>query len=304
MDFWIKPASPYDFNLTVGIYGKFQGEIVDNYVDGIYRRLLNIADTYTLISVKSIGTVDKPKLHVSVDPETISTEQNLIMRKVEHMLSTNVDLKSFYRSMRNDRVLSEIKDELYGLRAPRTASFYEALVIAITEQQIALPMAILTKERVVRRYGEMMTLKGHDYYAFPSPNVLANAKVQDLRDLKLSRRKAEYIIDFSRKVTESELNLDEIAELSNEEILGILTKVRGMGRWTVEYAMVRGLGRFDALPANDAALRKIVSTLYYEGERVSEEEVRKLLGQWGEYKGYAAFYLLNMGRLKQNSNSC
>lgn len=298
MDFRIKPTIPYDFDLTVGIYSKFKGEIVDNYTDGVYRRLLNIDDTYFLISVKSTGTIDDPELLVSVHPESIAIMENQVRSKVEHMLSTNLDLQSFYSAITRDNVLSKVKDKLYGLRPPRTASFYEALIIAIIEQQIALPIAILNKGRIVRRYGKQMTFHGKKHYAFPSPDALANAKVHDLRNLKLSQNKAEYITNFSQKVMTGELNLDEIGELSNEEIIDILTKIRGIGRWTAEYAIVRGLGRLAALPANDAALKKIVSALYCDGKGVSEEEVRVLLDQWREFKGYVAFYLLNMGRLK------
>jgi len=86
--------------------------------------------------------------------------------------------------------------------------------------------------------------------------------------------------------------------LQNQEIIDILTKIRGIGKWTAEYAIIRGLGRLDSLPANDVALRKVVSTLYYGGKEVSEDDVRKLLDKWGKYKGFAAFYLLNMERLK------
>jgi DNA-3-methyladenine glycosylase II len=101
-----------------------------------------------------------------------------------------------------------------------------------------------------------------------------------------------------KKILSLELDLEGIVESSNEKIIDILTKIRGIGKWTAEYALVRGLGRLDALPANDAALKKIISNIYYEGKNVSEEEVHKLLGKWGQYKGLAAFYLLNMGRLK------
>jgi len=67
-----------------------------------------------------------------------------------------------------------------------------------------------------------------------------------------------------------------------------------VGRRTAEYAVVEGLGKFDVLPANDAALKRVVSALYYEGREVTGEEVRHLLDEHGHYKEYVAFYLLSL----------
>jgi len=297
--FRIKPTSPYNFDLTVGIFSKFLGEVVDIfYINSAYRRLLNIAGNYVFVSVKSVGNVDNPELYVEVYPEDIQPDENLIKQKLEHILSTNIALEGFYSMMCEDKVLSEITNRLYALRPPRTESFYEALVIAIIEQQIALPIAVMNKGYLVRKYGKKILFDGKEYYAFPAPYALANTKVEDLRKLRLSRRKAEYIIELSTKIINGELDLAKINSLQNQEIIDILTKIRGIGKWTAEYAIVRGLGRLDSLPANDVALRKVVSTLYYGGKEVSEDDVRKLLDKWGKYKGFAAFYLLNMGRLK------
>ena len=293
MRFRIVPTSPYDFDLTVGTYGKFEGEAVDNYAAGIYRRVINIGDRYMLVSVESVGTVNQPILSVSVHPESPMVEESEVRRKVENMLSTNDDLLVFYSTIAKDPVLSKVRDDLYGLRPPKAESLYEALIIAITEQQISLRAALVIRGRIARRYGEKIRFQGREYYAFPSQSAFANVKARGLIQLGLSRGKAEYVMDLSRKVSSGELNLEEIAELPTGELITTLMKIKGIGRWTAEYATVRGLGRLDALPADDAALRRVISNLYYGGREVSEQDVRELLDQWGQYRGYAAFYLLS-----------
>jgi DNA-3-methyladenine glycosylase II len=294
MGFLLTPTPPYNFDLTMRTYGILPGEVVDSYVDGVYRRVLKIEDEHVLVSVESIGTVDEPRLRVSVRPNVSTKLGREVRRKVRHMLNTDVDVRSFYSAMRRNRVLSRVVDELYGLRATKTESLYEALVIAITEQQISLRAAVAIRGRIARRYGRTIVLGDREYCSFPSEDVMARANPQRLRDMGLSARKAEYIVGLSRQVARGELNLEGLAALPTEDLVRELTRIRGVGTWTAEYAVVRGLGRFDALPADDAALRRVVSALYYCGREVTGEEVRRLLDEFGQHRGLVAFYLLGL----------
>ncbi len=70
-----------------------------------------------------------------------------------------------------------------------------------------------------------------------------------------------------------------------------------MGRWTAEYAAIRGLGRMSFLLADDLGVRNIVSELYFGGRGATPDEIRSLLIGWGDQKGLLAFYLLNLRRL-------
>jgi len=301
MNFRLVPTAPYDFDLTMRTYGVLPGEAVDSYVDRVYRRVLSAEDRHVLVSVESIGTVDEPELTVSVRPNIPPRLEEEVRRKLKHMLSADVDLRGFYSAISNDRVLARIASELYGLRATKTESLYEALVIAITEQQISLRAAVTIRGRIARRYGHSVVLGGREYYSFPSESTMSTARLQRLRDLGLSGKKAGYIMGLSRQAARGRLDLEGMIGLSTEEIVGELTKIRGVGKWTAEYAVARGLGRFDALPANDAALKRVVSALYYEGREVTEEEVRRLLDEYGHYKGYVAFYLLGLELLGRES---
>lgn len=294
----IEPMAPYNFELSLGIYGKFRGEIVDRYSEDAYSRALVIDGVFVLSTVSSIGSIVQPRLSVRLCSQgDLSRIESQVLQVLEHMLNTRLDLKSFYAMIDSDPVLSKLKHKFFGLRPPRTASFFEALILAITEQQIALPFAIVLKGRLVKRYGAKIEHTGQVFYTFPEPATLAAADPQDLRDMKYSWRKAEYIIGLSQLVHSGELDLEALAQMSNGQIIDALTQIRGLGRWSAEYAIVRGLGRLDALPANDAALKRIISQMYFDGESVIEETVRTWLDQWGCHRGLAAFYLLNEGRL-------
>ena len=290
MKFYINPKPPFDFNLVASLYSRFPTQCVDLYSEEIYKRVLRLKNKIHLIKVSSMGSVEEPKLLVEVFPSV--SKKNLVEDKVKWIVGANEDTEGFYQLALADEKFAKIVKNLYGLRAPKTPTVFEALIIAITEQQIALPVAIAVRKRLVEKYGDSMKIEGRKYYAFPTPEQLAKAKPGDIRELKFSTRKAEYIVGISKIVASGEVNLEEMREWDSEKILDTLTPIRGLGPWSVEYMMCRGMGRYDALPVADIGLRASITKYLGKKERVSEKEVRQLLEPFGKHKGNAAFYLI------------
>ena len=290
MKFFILPKPPFNFGLVASLYSRFPVQCVDLYSKGIYERALRVKNKIYLLKVKSTGSVEKPKLLVEVLPGTGNKE--FFEEKIKWMTGTEDDIKGFYKVGLKDKRFARIIKHLYGLRAPKTPTVFEALIIAITEQQIALPVAISMRKILVEKYGDSIEIADKRYYTFPSPESLAKAKPEEIRKLKFSSRKSDYIVDISKKVANGEIDLEEMKEWDKEIISATLTKIKGIGPWTAEYMMCRGMGRYDALPANDMGLKASVTKYLNKQERVSEKEVRRLLELFGKYKGYAAFYLI------------
>lgn len=290
MKFFIEPKPPFNFELITSLYARFPTQSVDLYHNGIYERVLKDKNKLFLVRVKSIGSIEKPKLQVEV--LLAGAEKKVIEEQIKWILGTDDEISGFYKAALADKKFALIIKNLYGLRAPRTPVVFEALIIALTEQQIALPVAIALRKRLVEKYGESLKIDSKKYFAFPTPEVLAKAKSDEIRKLGLSTRKAEYVVGVSEKVVKGELNLEKMKAWSKEKILATLTKIRGLGPWTVEYMMCRGMGRYDALPANDIGLRISLTKFLGKKERVSEKETRDFLEHFGKYKGYAAFYLI------------
>ena len=287
---FIEPKPPFNFELITSLYSRFPTQCVDLYSQGTYERVLRDKDKLFLIRVKSAGLVEKPKLQIEVLPP--GARKKFIEDQVRWILGTDDETEGFYKIALADKKFAPVIKNLYGLRAPRTPTVYEALIIALTEQQIALSVALSLRKKLVEKYGERLKIKGKKYFAFPEPEVLAQAKPAEIRKLGLSIRKAEYIINVSQKVTGGELDLEKMKTWEMEKVLETLIKIRGLGPWTVEYMMCRGMGRYEALPANDMGLRISLTKFFDKKERVSEKEVRKFLDHFGKYKGYAAFYLI------------
>ena len=151
----LKPTPPFDFDLTVGYQASFQSYYGDSLLrDGTYRQLLEFNGKLLLVSARSTGTVERPELEVDVLGEDVSRKDVLsASEKLASMLGMSTELREYYAFAQGDPDMAFITRELYGLHIPRTGSIFEALVMAITSQQIAFNVASLIRNLLVRTYG-------------------------------------------------------------------------------------------------------------------------------------------------------
>ena len=139
----LKPASPYSFTLTAAYVtffrGRYGGDIFEN---GLYQRLLDLGGRLCLAGVRASGMEDSPVLEIEfLSPSLDEATVDRARERINWMLGTNRDIKPFYKMAQNDRVLTPLVQELWGLHIPHTASVYEALVQAILGQQISSHVA-------------------------------------------------------------------------------------------------------------------------------------------------------------------
>lgn len=296
---------PFNFELYTGLYSSYTfPELVDVVMGNQYYRVIYTAnEKMVLLVIEAEGTIDHPDLNIVTYSSSPLSESDLsyIRKKVRWMLGLDEDLSGFYRHIReHDPVLSRFIDRLYGLRAPATPTVFEAAVHALVEQQISFNFAGKIKSRLVKEYGETIEVGGKVYYGFPRPEALARTTPDDLRLLQLSRRKGEYIRDVAAKVVAGEFDFESLMSQPNEIVIEEISKLRGLGKWTAEMIMVRGMRKLDAIPADDVALRRLISHYYFNDDAVSSEDARKLAeSRWGKYRGYAAFYLMYGGRVEK-----
>jgi DNA-3-methyladenine glycosylase II len=147
------------------------------------------------------------------------------------------------------------------------------------------------KRRVVLQLGATALVDGREYHAFPTPEALAAASEEELVALKLSRRKAEYVRDLAIAVSDSRLDLEALRGHTHDEIVEYLVGIRGIGRWTAEYVVLRGYGYPDALPAGDAGLRRQVLRYYALPEPPSEAALTAIAEAWRPFRSWATLYL-------------
>jgi DNA-3-methyladenine glycosylase II len=289
----IKPVSPFDFDLTAGYHTYFRGRYGTDSLDGgIYRRLLDLGDRLALVSVRSTGSIADPELSVEVQGEDLSPRDVAnASKQVMWVLGGEQDLAPFYAQAEADPALSNIVNHCNGLHLPHTATVFEALVLAILGQQIATAVARIVRTLLIETYGPSQTFEGAVHHAFPRPESLYTASVADLRQLKLSQRKAEYVRGIATAALDGSGWLEGLRDSSDEEVVRRVTELRGVGHWTAQWVLVRGLGRPDAFPSGDLALQRAISHLYFGGEKLSAGQIEEFSRRWSPFRTYATVYL-------------
>ena len=294
----ITPVAPFDFELTAGYLTYFQGRYAtDSLVDGVYRRLLDLDGQLVLASVSSLGSLEKPELSVELQGEGLTSDNvEVATDKVAWILGVGQELEPFYASAQGDPAMAAITQRFHGLHMPHTASVFEALVLAILGQQIATNVARIIRTLLIETYGPRQTIDGETHYAFPRPETLAALRVEDLRGMKLSQRKAEYVHGIACTALDDPEFIEGLHHLDDEAVVRQITSLRGVGNWTAQWLLIRALGRPDALPLGDLALRRVVSRLYFQDEPMNDSQVEEFCRRWSPYRTYATTYMFTAMR--------
>jgi DNA-3-methyladenine glycosylase II len=287
------PKPPFGFSHTAAIFSRGDPRI-RIYSEGIFRHALEIDNCPVLVEVRSEGTVDMPRLSITVRSDRSVTAR--IKRGtagiISRIFSTEDNLAPFYQAMETDPVMADITRQLYGLRAPATPTVFEALVDSIIEQQISLKVAQGIEHRLIRARGNTIHVNGETYYCYPTSQALAATPDVTFRACGLTLRKGEYIRGISQQILAGDLDPEAFRhEPDTETVIQEMVKIRGIGRWTAELTILRGLHRPDAFPADDVGVRRFISQYYCGGKKITAAEARDFAERWGTWKGFAAYYL-------------
>jgi DNA-3-methyladenine glycosylase II len=286
------PPFRYDLNAEIFANGDKQ---IRNYEDGKFWQVIRGSGKLILITVKAAGTVDEPKVSVEMksNREITAKDTKKTEKIVNLLFSLDLNLQPFYETAKGDKIMAQLTRKLWGLKIPTTPTVFEALVDSIVEQQISLKVANSIESRIIKKFGESLDLEGCIYFAYPTPQQLASISIEEFRQCGLSLRKGEYIKEAARLIAQGKLDLEKLKTYeSSEQIIGELDQIRGIGVWTAELTILRGMQRLDVLPADDLGLRRVISRYYRDGKVISSAEARQIAESWGEWKGLAAYYLV------------
>jgi AraC family transcriptional regulator of adaptative response / DNA-3-methyladenine glycosylase II len=174
-----------------------------------------------------------------------------------------------------------------GARMALSASPFEALLWAIVGQQVNLSFASTCRARLIELAG---VDAGRGLLAHPGPEHLAAFEPQDLLPLKLSGRKAEYVVGTSRALASGRIDLDAFASRPVGVITRELLALRGIGPWTVRYQLMRGYGMADCVPVGDSALATALQRYFDLNERPKAAEQERLLEPFAPHRTLASYH--------------
>jgi DNA-3-methyladenine glycosylase II len=265
---------PYDFELSAARFRNFGSDRATVWHEGGLHRV---------VAGREVRVTAAPG---GVDVEPWSEEA---AAEVGRLLGLPFDLDAFREHASRDPVLAEIVETLPGLRPTLNPVPFEALVIAITAQQISLRAAAAIRANLVERFGVR-----HDVaWEFPTRERMREVRPHELTVLGFSGRKAEYVCELAHAA----LDFDALADLPDEDVVDAITSIRGLGRWTADWYLARHLARASAWPAGDLGVRKAVSTFYAGGRPLSIEEVRTMGERFAPFQNLTAQFLLAGARM-------
>lgn len=289
----LNPVPPFRLDLTVWTLRRRSDNMIDRWDGKTYRRTIIIEEKPAEIAVTQIGKIEKPSLNVTIaSREKMPNAKEVARAWVEKMLGLNVDLSQFYYFARCNVELKPLMELFCGVKPPRFPSVFEALVNGISCQQLTLTVGIQLLNRLTSAYGLKIELPGGLVSAFPRPVDLAALKPEDFRALGYSRQKGKALIELSSHIIEGRVDLEELDTMNDQTAFMRLDELRGVGRWTSEYVMLRGLGRIHVFPADDVGGRRSLQRWLKMENRLNYDEANRVLSAWKPYGGLLYFHLL------------
>ncbi|TCS96806.1 DNA-3-methyladenine glycosylase family protein [Hazenella coriacea] len=205
------------------------------------------------------------------------------------------NLHPFYELAKNDPILQKPVHQFFGLRNMGIPDLFEAIVWAILGQQINLSFAYTLKRRFVETFGNYLVHQGKKYWLFPKPEKIADLTIEDLADLKMTRKKSEYVIGAAQQMVRGELSKETLLEAKDIKTAEkMLTRIRGIGPWTANYVCMRCLRYPSAFPIDDVGLHNSIKHITGAKEKPSKEEILQYSASWTDWEAYATFYLWRM----------
>jgi DNA-3-methyladenine glycosylase II len=245
------------------------------------------------LSVTQVAGPDAPRLSIVLAGRRIDQPAEALARRaLDRLLGLSVDLSPFAAMAAPDPLLGPLAARLRGLKPPRFPTVFEALVNGVACQQLSLAVGIHLLNRLAADRGRATSDGPDGPRAFPDPEDLASLEPDDLRRHGFSSTKARAIIDTARAVVAGDLDLEALQGLEDGAAIERLTSLRGIGRWTAEYVLLRGLGRLHVFPGDDVGAHNKLRRLFAIDSPLDHEAVGRLVARWDPYAGVVYFHLL------------
>lgn len=217
------------------------------------------------------------------------SDENEILKYFD--LNTNYDAIKTKLSL-NDEILTKAISFGGGIRILSQDPFetYISFIISANNQIKNIKNTI---KKLSQMYGEKLNnpFDDEEYYAFPTPLALSNAKPEDIKEYARAGFRSERIVIASKMVQEGIINFDELKEKSIDDIRKTLLEVPGIGEKVFQCILLFGLGRTDSFPV-DVWVKRVMEELYYGGEERNKKLIQEDgLRRFGDLSGYAQQYL-------------
>ncbi len=290
LQFELRPVPPFRLDLTVWALRREPKNRLDRW-DGItYQRAIAQDGLFYDLSVRQKENPDEPVLDVEVHSiELRPGLKDAAARILSLMLGIDIDLSGFYRFAAGHAQLESLVERFKGVKPPRFPGYFEALCNGILFQQVSLPAGFTLLNNLVEVYGPVPpSAAGH---AFPLPESIAPLTPEVLRPLGVSHQKGRALVELAARII-SEPDLGHIETMSDDDAKARLYGLRGVGRWTAQYFLLRGLGRLYVFPGDDVGARNKLKNWLGLEQVPDYAAMQKISAGWYPYAGMIYFHFL------------
>jgi DNA-3-methyladenine glycosylase II len=183
-----------------------------------------------------------------------------------------------------DKKLQKVIAQQEPIKLKQHKNICLRLCASIMSQQLSTKVAEVIFKRFLQLYN------GEE----PTPQQIANTPHETLRSIGLSNAKANYVLNVARFAMEHDLSDGVLKKLSNEDVIALLTQIKGVGRWTVEMLLMFTLGREDVFAPDDYGIQVAMKKLYNldsSDKKAFREQLMKRSQKWAPYRTYACMHL-------------
>lgn len=287
--FLIPVPKEFDFALCFSFLLRSPKELLHRCLDNSVIKLVRIGDDVVLFALRE---ADKKNLGVEILSGQASTAvQNGIEKFVREWFDLDTNLKPFYKLVKDDPLLNDLAKKYFGYRIVGQPDLFESLVWAVLGQQINVQFAFTLKAKFVEQFGEKMIFEEQPYYLFPQPGAVALLTDEHLLPLQFSRQKSKYTVLIAEAFASGEVSKEKIKGLPLAEAKEKLMKIKGVGNWTANYALMKTFHYPDAFPLEDAGVHNAIKNLKGLKAKPTIDQVKRIFKKYKGWEAYATLYL-------------
>jgi len=180
-----------------------------------------------------------------------------------------------------DPVLAAIIQKAGPYRAKYMEPVFQTLVRSIVYQQLSGKAAMT----IFNRLAEAARV------APLTPESILKMRPQKMRTLGLSKQKTIYIRELAKLTRDGDIQFERLPEMEDDAIIETLTRVKGVGVWTVQMFLMFALQRPNVLPVGDLGVRAAMKKAYGLAELPKPQEMESIAAAWHPYRSIASWYM-------------
>ena len=183
-----------------------------------------------------------------------------------------------------DKKLKKLIEAQKPFTLARQKNVYLDLCSSIMSQQLSTKVARVFHQRFLNLYGNKN----------PTAQQILDTPFETLRGIGLSNAKANYVHNVCRFFIENKLTDARLYRMTDEEVIDLLTQIKGVGKWTVEMILMFTLGREDVFALDDFGIQQSIAKLYRldgSDKKLMREKILSISSKWSPYRTYACRYL-------------